>query len=139
MSRTDDRMDLDWLMSDFVDRVQGVSHAVGVSADGLLLAMSDGLPRDRADQLAAIACGLVSLTAGAARALEGGTVNQILVDIEHGFLVVMSISDGSCIAALAARTCDIGQVGFEMGMVADRVGVALTPELRSDANEPIRP
>ncbi|MGL4746057.1 MAG: roadblock/LC7 domain-containing protein [Dermatophilaceae bacterium] len=131
MSRTDDRMNLDWLMSDFVDRVPGVAHAVGVSADGLLLAMSDRLPRDRADQLAAIACGLASLTVGASRALEGGSVNQILVDLEHGFLVVMSISGGSCLAVLAARTCDIGQVGFEMGMVADRVGVALTPQPRT--------
>ncbi|MGL5866217.1 MAG: roadblock/LC7 domain-containing protein [Dermatophilaceae bacterium] len=136
MSRDDDRMNLDWVMTDFVDRVHGVSHAVAVSADGLLLALSEGLPRDRADQFAAISCGLVSLTAGAARALEGGTVNQILVDMDLGFLIVMSISDGSCLAALAARTCDIGQVGFEMGMVADRVGTALTPPLRSAETAP---
>ncbi len=49
---------LNWLITNFVDNTPGVSHTVVVSADGLLLAMSDGFPRDRADQLAAVASGL---------------------------------------------------------------------------------
>ena len=64
---------LNWLVTNFVDRVPGVAHAVVVSADGLLLVASEGLPRDRADQLAAVASGLTSLTQGAARCFEGGT------------------------------------------------------------------
>ena len=56
-----------WLINEFVDRVPGVAHVIVVSSDGLLLVMSDGLPRERADQLSAIASGLVSLTGGAAR------------------------------------------------------------------------
>lgn len=56
--------DLGWLLANFADRVPGVAHAVAVSADGLLLASSRDLPRDRADQLAAISSGLVSLTQG---------------------------------------------------------------------------
>ena len=62
--------DLGWLLANFADRVPGVAHAIAVSADGLLLAYSRDLPRDRADQLAAIASGLVSLTQGAARCFE---------------------------------------------------------------------
>ena len=68
--------DLGWLLANFADRVPGVAHAIAVSADGLLLASSRDLPRDRADQLAAIASGLVSLTQGAARCFEGGAVLQ---------------------------------------------------------------
>ena len=49
--------DLGWLLANFADRVPGVAHAVAVSADGLLLAASRDLPRDRADQLSAIASG----------------------------------------------------------------------------------
>src|SRR5258706_599010 len=41
---------LNWLITNFVDNTPGVSHTVVVSADGLLLAMSEGFPRDRADQ-----------------------------------------------------------------------------------------
>ncbi|KOU57196.1 dynein regulation protein LC7 [Streptomyces sp. XY413] len=96
---------LNWLITNFVDNTPGVSHTVVVSADGLLLAMSDGFPRDRADQLAAVASGLTSLTAGASRIFEGGAVNQ---------------------------TCDIGLVGYEMALLVDRAGSVLTPDLRAE-------
>lgn len=75
---------LNWLITNFVDNTPGVSHTVVVSADGLLLAMSEGFPRDRADQLAAVASGLTSLTAGASRIFEGGDVAQTVVEMERG-------------------------------------------------------
>ena len=58
---------LDWLVSDFVRRVAGVTHALVVSGDGLKLAVSERVDETTADQLAAVASGLVSLTRGAAR------------------------------------------------------------------------
>ena len=122
-----------WLVSNFAERVPGVAHAIVVSADGLLLTSSDRLPRDRADQLAAVASGLVSLTQGAARCFEGGAVLQTVVEMDNGFLFLMSISDGSSFAVLAARSCDVGQVGYEMALLVDRVGEALTPAPRSAA------
>lgn len=122
--------DLGWLVANFANRVPGIAHAVAVSADGLLMAASEGLPRDRADQLAAIASGLVSLTQGASACFDGGAVSQTVVEMDTGFLLVMSISDGSSLAVLAARNCDIGQVGYEMALLVERVGVVLTPELR---------
>src|ERR1700704_1074181 len=120
-----------WLVNEFVERVPGVAHAVVVSADGLLLTASSRLPLDRADQLAAVASGLVSLTQGAARCFEAGGVNETVVEMELGIMVLMSISDGSCLAILAAPNCDIGQVAYEMTMLVDRVGQILTPELRA--------
>src|SRR5439155_25099972 len=95
--------DLGWLLANFADRVPGVAHAIAVSADGLLLASSRDLPRDRADQLSAIASGLVSLTQGAARCFEGGAVLQTVVEMDNGFLFLMCISDGSAFAVRAAR------------------------------------
>ena len=129
--------DLGWLLANFADRVPGVAHAIAVSADGLLLAASRDLPRDRADQLAAIASGLVSLTQGAARCFEGGAVLQTVVEMDNGFLFLMSISDGSSFAVLAARSCDVGQVGYEMALLVDRVGEALTPAPRSTASKAV--
>lgn len=119
-----------WLITDFVRRVPGAAHAIVVSADGLLLAGSDGLPKDRADQLSAVASGLVSLTFGAARCFEAGNVNQTVVEMERGYLFLMSISDGSSLAVLAAPNCDIGTVAYEMTLLVDRVGQQMTPELR---------
>jgi predicted regulator of Ras-like GTPase activity (Roadblock/LC7/MglB family) len=114
--------DLNWLITNFVERVPSVAHAIVVSADGLPLAFSDGFPPDRADQLAAVASGLSSLTQGAARVFEGGAVLQTVVEMEGGLLLSMSISNGSSLAVLASPDCD-------MGLVA-RVGRALTPEPR---------
>ena len=120
-----------WLITDFVRRVPGIAHAVVVSADGLLLAGSHGLPRDRAEQLSAVASGLVSLTQGAARCFEAGTVNQTVVEMDRGYLFLMSISDGSCLAVLAPRGCDVGKIGYEMTLLVDQVGAALAPDART--------
>jgi len=90
-----------WLLTNFVDRVAGVSHAVVVSSDGLLLTSSTGLPRDRADQLAAVASGMSSLTRGAARVFGAGEVMQTVIEMQLGCMLLMSIADGSCLAVLA--------------------------------------
>ncbi|MFI6919284.1 roadblock/LC7 domain-containing protein [Nonomuraea spiralis] len=124
--------DINWLVSGFVDEVPGVAHAVVVSADGLPMAFSRGFPKDRADQLAAIAAGLVSLTQGSARVFEGGGVTQTLVEMEHGLLLVMSISDGSCLAVLAAPDCDMGLVAYQMTILVERTGQVLTPAVRAE-------
>jgi uncharacterized protein len=123
---------LNWLVSNFAKSVPGVAHAIVLSADGLLMAVSERLDRARADQLAAVASGLASLTQGAARIFTGGTVNQTIVEMERGFLLVMSVSDGSCLAVLAAPNCDIGLIGYEMALLVARTGEVLTPELRAE-------
>ena len=120
-----------WLVNDFVNRVPGVAHALVVSAEGMPMAASAHLPRDHADQLAAVASGLVSLAQGAARCFDAGRVVQTVVELERGIMLLMSISDGSCLAVLAAPTCDIGLVGYEMTLLVDRVGQQLTPHARS--------
>ncbi|MEV0405576.1 roadblock/LC7 domain-containing protein [Actinoallomurus sp. NPDC050550] len=119
-------------MTTFVERVPRVAHAVVVSSDGLPMAYSEGFPADRVDQLAAIASGLTSLTAGAARIFEGGAVTQTLVEMERGLLFVMAISDGSVLGVLAAPDCDMGLVAYEMALLVERVGRVLTPALRAE-------
>jgi predicted regulator of Ras-like GTPase activity (Roadblock/LC7/MglB family) len=57
-------------------------------------------------------------------------VLQTVVEMNGGFLFLMSISDGSALATLASRTCDVGQVGYEMALLVDRVGNALTARPR---------
>jgi predicted regulator of Ras-like GTPase activity (Roadblock/LC7/MglB family) len=122
---------MSWLLNNFGDEVPGVAHAVVVSVDGLLLAASDDIPPDRAEQLAAIAAGLVSLTLGVARYFDGGNVQQTVVDMEAGCLIQMAVSDGSSLVVLASRSADIGHIGYEMALLVERVGKALTPTPRS--------
>ena len=123
---------LNWLISNFVERVPGVAHTIVVSSDGLLIASSKGLTRDRADQLAAVASGLASLTQGSARIFEGGAVTQTVVEMARGFLYVMAISDGSVMATLPATESDMGLIGYEMTNLVERTGEVLTPALREE-------
>src|SRR5215475_8496492 len=136
MTRPGTMQDMSWLLSNFADQVPGVAHVVAVSADGILLASSRGLPEDRADQLSAISAGVVSLTQGTARYFNGGNVLQTIVEMDSGYLFLMSISDGSSLAVLAARNCDVGQVGYEMALLVERVGAALVPLPRQSASHP---
>ena len=121
-----------WLVGNFANRTPGVAHALVVSADGLPVAVSERLDRPRADQLAAIASGLASLTEGASRCFGGGQVKQTVVEMDRGFLFVMSISDGSCLAVLAASNCNVGVVAYEMTVLVARAGDVLTPTLRAE-------
>jgi uncharacterized protein len=121
---------LNWLINAFAERVPGVTHAVVVSADGLLVAASDLLPRDGADQLSAISSALVSLAHGAATVFEGDGVRQTVIEMGVGFFLVRTIEDPSILAALALQNCDIGVVGYEMARLVKQVGELLTPAVR---------
>jgi len=87
--RSTQRDSLDWLVSKFAREVSGVSHAVLVSADGLLMAASEHMPIERADQLAR--CGLRArepVDGRRAASLDGGYVLQSVVEMENGYLLV---------------------------------------------------
>jgi uncharacterized protein len=122
--------DLDWLVTDFTRRVADVAHAVVISADGVPLALSEGIPAEHAEQLSAITAGLTSLMQGAARIFEGGEAIQGLVEMEAGLLLVKAISDGSSLAILAAPQCDTDLVSYEMTLLVEAVGEVLTPRAR---------
>ena len=127
-----DARNLNWLVGNFAKATPGVAHAMVLSADGLPVAISERLDRARADQLAAIGSGLASLTIGASRCFGGGLVKQCVVEMEGGFLFIMSISDGSCLAVLAALNCNVGVVAYEMAVLVARAGDVLTPSLRAE-------
>ena len=124
--------DLDWLITSFAERIPGVNSVVVLSTDGLVLALSDGLDRDTADTLAAVTSGLASLTAGAARHMGAGNVNQVIVEMDGGYLFVTTVSEGSALAVMCGPECDIGLIGYEMSMLVARVGQVLTPALRAE-------
>jgi len=118
-----------WLLGKFAAETAGVLEAIAVSADGLLMAMSAGQERAGADRLAAITSGITSLSGGAARAYQLGTLNKVIVDMAHGYLLVSAISSGSVLGVIAAKTANLGNIAYEMTLFATRAGAALTPQL----------
>jgi predicted regulator of Ras-like GTPase activity (Roadblock/LC7/MglB family) len=126
---------LDWLVSSFARDISGVAHTALVSADGLLVAASTGLARERADQLAAIAAGLASLTVGAAELFTAGGVVQSVTEMERGYLLLMTVGNGSHLAVLADPRCDIGLVAYEMTLLVARVGRMVDTPVRDRARQ----
>jgi predicted regulator of Ras-like GTPase activity (Roadblock/LC7/MglB family) len=124
-----------WLLNNFVGATSGVTDAVAVSSDGLLMAMSSTLERADAEKVAAIISGFVSLGNSSATTFGFEALEQIIVSMARGFLFVSSISGGSCLGVVANRACDIGLVGYQTRRLVDQAGPVLTPgliaELRS--------
>ncbi|GAA1564307.1 MULTISPECIES: roadblock/LC7 domain-containing protein [Streptomyces] len=152
---------LQWLLTDLVEEVPGVNSVAVVSSDGLLLLSSDpggaaaasaggsgpgaghgpgGTgrprgPRGASADLATIVSGLGSLTTGAAALMEGGSVKQTMVAMEHGSVFVMAISDGSLLGVHATPDCDMSVVAYHMALFVGRAGHVLTPEVRSELRQ----
>ncbi len=122
--------DLGWLLTSFARRVPTIVCALAVSVDGLAIAASDGMESDQADSLAAITSGLASLTVGAARVMSTGHVRQTVVDMDGGVLLIMAVADRAFLAVQTQPGADLGQVGYETAVLAQRVASALEPAAR---------
>ncbi|MFD3697501.1 roadblock/LC7 domain-containing protein [Streptomyces sp. NPDC058646] len=143
---------LQWLLTDLVEEVPGVNSVAVVSSDGLLLLSSEPTgpagpggpapapqrpkgPRGASADLATIVSGLGSLTTGAAALMDGGSVKQTMVAMEHGSVFVMAISDGSLLGVHATPDCDMSVVAYHMALFVGRAGHVLTPEVRSELRQ----
>jgi hypothetical protein len=124
-----------WLLNGFVEKTAGVTDAVAVSSDGLLMSMSSSLDRASAEQLAAIISGIVSLGNGASTCFGFDGLEQVIVSMRRGFLFVSAISDGSCLGVVTARGCDIGLVGYQTTLLVERAGTVLSPELVAELKQ----
>ena len=122
--------DLSWLLDDLVTRVAEISRAVILTRDGLTVGASQGLTREDAEHLSAMAAGMQSLARGAGRHFGGGRVRQTIVEMENSFLFVTAAGEGSCLAALTTATADMGLVAFEMAVLVKRVGPHLLVDPR---------
>ena len=128
---------LDWLLDDLVERVPSAQHAVVLSADGLLMGTSSGLPRDDAEHLSAVASGFQSLARGAGRHFKGGGVRQTIVEMDQAFLFVTAAGQGACLAVISDSDADIGVIAYEMAMLVVRVGqnLATPPRVVAGSND----
>jgi len=130
-----DSQTFNWLLANFVKNTDGVRDAVAVSSDGLLIAVSDGLGRTEADHLSAIVSGLSSLARSASKRYGFDGVKLIMIEMGRGFLLVSAIRDGSCLGVLADSSGELGLVGYEMAVLAERAGDLLTPTLIADLRQ----
>jgi predicted regulator of Ras-like GTPase activity (Roadblock/LC7/MglB family) len=123
---------LNWLVARFVEQVSAVRQAVVVSSDGLPLAVSANVERETTERLAAVASGMIGLAYGSAGRFGAGAVSNVIVEMENGWMFVTGIRDGSLMCVVTTKDADIGTIGYEIAVFADRAGEVLTPEVRDE-------
>jgi predicted regulator of Ras-like GTPase activity (Roadblock/LC7/MglB family) len=133
MSTTD--RSLDWLLENLLEKTPGTRHALVLSRDGLKLCLSSGLTVDQADQLAAIASGMQSLSHGASIEFGDGTggVRQSMTEFHGGILFIVEAGVGAHLAVVAGDDADPGIVGHNMSELVEQIGVHLRAEPRQHA------
>jgi predicted regulator of Ras-like GTPase activity (Roadblock/LC7/MglB family) len=127
--------ELSWLLDDLAARVEDIQHAVILSRDGLDIAASQGLGREHAEHLAALAAGVQSLARGAGEHFSLGEVRQTIIELEHAFLFVSAAGYGSCLAVLCPANADAGLIAYEMAMLVKRAGPHLVAQPRLAARQ----
>src|SRR4051794_41355016 len=123
---------LDWLLENLLEKTPGARHALVLSRDGLKLCLTSGLSVDQADQLAAIASGIQSLSYGASVEFGDGTggVRQSMTEFHGGILFIVEAGEGAHLAVVSADEADVGMIGHNMNELVEQIGEYLTPPPR---------
>ncbi|MDA3644271.1 roadblock/LC7 domain-containing protein [Saccharopolyspora indica] len=120
--------DLDWLLENLLAQTPHSRHALVLSKDGLKLCHTPGLSMDQADQLAAIASGIQSLSCGASAEFGDGSggVRQSMTEFYGGVLCIVEAGAGAHLAVLAGEDADVGVVGHNMNELVEQIGEHLS-------------
>ncbi|MEU2660821.1 roadblock/LC7 domain-containing protein [Streptomyces sp. NPDC007325] len=127
---TDDK--LSWLLEGLLERTPGTRHALVLSRDGLKLCRTSRLSVDQADQLAAIAAGIQSLSHGASMEFGDGTggVRSAMAEFYGGILFIVEAGEGAHLALVADEDADAGLVGHNMTELVEQLGEHLVARPR---------
>ncbi|GJF27817.1 roadblock/LC7 domain-containing protein [Kitasatospora sp. NBC_01539] len=115
---------LDWLLENLLARTPGARHALALSRDGLKLCRTSGLSVDQADQLAAIAAGIQSLSYGASIEFGDGSggVRSAVTEFYGGLLFIVEAGEGAHVAVIATEEADAGLVGHNVSELVEQIG-----------------
>jgi predicted regulator of Ras-like GTPase activity (Roadblock/LC7/MglB family) len=117
-----------WLLENLLVRTPGARHALVLSRDGLKLSRTPELSEDQADQLAAIAAGIQSLSHGASIEFGDGSggVRQSMTEFYGGILFIVEAGAGAHLAMVATEDADVGLIGHNMNELVEQLGEYLT-------------
>ncbi|MFD7548404.1 roadblock/LC7 domain-containing protein [Streptomyces sp. NPDC059578] len=122
-----------WLLEGLLARTPGARHALVLSRDGLKLCRTPELSVDQADQLAAIAAGIHSLSHGASVEFGdgGGGVRSAMAEFHGGVLFIVEAGQGAHIAVIADEDAEAGIIGHNMSELVGQLGAHLAPQGRA--------
>jgi len=117
MSRTDE---LNTALSDLQSSSADIEACAVVSEDGLIIASSlpQGLEETR---IAAMSAVLLSMGTRTAMELQRGTLQQIFVKGENGYIIIMNAGDHSVLLAMARKEAKLGLIFLDLSRAAEKV------------------
>ena len=112
---------LNSLLVGMLARTPGAVHAVLATVDGVCVAVSAGLPKDRAEQLATIGAGLLSIADGAGVMMNTGAPQHVIVEMYGGLLIATPVAPTVVLSMLATCDADRERLGFELAQFAGQL------------------
>lgn len=98
-----------------------IEAAAVVSVDGLV--MASALPGDvEEDRVAAMSAAMLSLGERTAMELGRGTLNQVFIKGENGYVLLMNAGEDAVLTALARADAKLGMIFLDMKRTADEIG-----------------
>lgn len=120
----------DWMI-DEVSGVGGVLHVVVSTADGLVTARSSQIDQEAAERVGAACAGLYSIGLSVGSEFKGqfgsgsGNTQQVMIDLDGGFLFVRRAADGSRLAVVTDSTVEPAVIGQQMARQVAKIGSQL--------------
>ncbi|MCD6284887.1 MAG: roadblock/LC7 domain-containing protein [Anaerolineae bacterium] len=97
-----------------------IEASVIVSVDGLMIASA--LPSDATeDRVAAMSAAMLSLGERIATELGRGTLEQVYVKGDQGYVILMGVGEEAVLTVLARGRAKLGLVFLEMGRAVERL------------------
>ena len=112
---------LNSLLVGMLARTPGAVHAVLATVDGVGVAVSAGLPPERAEQLATIGAGLLSIADGAGVMMNTGAPQHVIVEMYGGLLIATPVAPTVVLSMLATHDADRERLGFELAQFAGQL------------------
>ena len=117
MSRTDD---LNNVLAELQSSSGDIEACAVVSEDGLIIASS--LPQSiQENQVAAMSAAILSMGARTASELNRGSLEQLFIEGENGYMVVTRAGEYASLLALAKKKAKLGLIFLDVSRAADQV------------------
>lgn len=108
------------LLKEFKSSSADVEASAVVSVDGLVIASE--LPRDvEEDRVAAMSAAMLSLGERTSKELMKGSLEQVFVKGQDGYILLMGAGEEAVLTALARKDAKLGLVFLDMKRTADKI------------------
>lgn len=111
-------------LNELMENNQEIQAAALVSLDGFTMAsaLPDGMQEDR---VGAMSAAILGLGERAAAELGRGTLSQVFIEGEGGYVVLIAAGDRAVLTSLAEMEAKLGLVLYDMRNTADLIGEIL--------------